>query len=69
MNISNLLKAKLVIHQDRIDELKKIEKELIKMISETNNHELMDKFLDWQNQRLECNSSYLATLNIITEEK
>jgi len=39
------------------------------MISDTNNQELMDKFLDWQNQRTLCNTAYLATLNIITENK
>jgi hypothetical protein len=42
-----------------IKHLNKLEFELIKMISDTNNNELMDKFLDWQNQKIKCNQELI----------
>jgi hypothetical protein len=48
-----------------IEYLNNLEIELIKMISDTNNNELMDKFLDWQNQRTKCNEELLNKIDLL----
>jgi|WetSurMetagenome_2_1015567.scaffolds.fasta_scaffold951921_2 hypothetical protein len=62
-----LIQKKVEIHKQRIKQLSKLEIELIEMISKTGNDELMNKFLDWQNQRTFCNSAYLDTLKVMSE--
>lgn len=49
-------------HKLEVDKLNSIEKELTRMIAQTNNEQLMDKFLDWQNKRTECNKLYIENL-------
>ena len=62
-----LIETKVNIHKNQVEELEKIESEFIKMIAETNNDALMEKFLDWQNQRMRCNEAYVATLNVMAD--
>jgi hypothetical protein len=62
-----LIQAKVDIHRERMNQLSKIELELIDMISKTGDEKLMDKFLDWQNQRTLCNLAYAATLKVMAE--
>lgn len=57
-----LIETKVNIHKNQVKELEKIESELVKMMAETNNYDLMEKFLDWQNQRIRCNEAYVAIL-------
>lgn len=45
-------------HQKEVEKLKKIELELVKLVANTNDHRLMDKFDEFQNQRLVCNTSF-----------
>lgn len=45
-------------HQKEVKKLNKIELELVKLVAETNNHQLMDKFTEFQDQRLICNTSF-----------
>jgi serine kinase of HPr protein (carbohydrate metabolism regulator) len=52
-------------HTNQIKLLGKLESDLIKMISETNNELLMDKFLDWQNQRTLCNETFAKLVSLI----
>lgn len=49
------MKDKIENHKEQVKILGKIENELIKLISEADNKELMNKFLDWQDQRSKCN--------------
>jgi uncharacterized protein YrzB (UPF0473 family) len=53
------------IHKKRVDELNAIESDLIKLIAETGNEELMNKFLDWQNAKIRCNETFVATISKI----
>lgn len=62
-----LIETKVNIHKKQVKELEKIESELIKMITETNNDALIEKFLDWQNQRIRCNEAYVATLKVMAD--
>lgn len=62
-----LIETKVNIHKNQVKELEKIESELVKMIAETNNDALMEKFLDWQNQRTRCNEAYVATLKVMAD--
>ena len=64
-----LIEAKITIHKNHVKQLDKIESELVKMIAETNNDDLMEKLLDWQNQRMRCNESYVATLKVMSDIK
>lgn len=38
-------------HQIEVEKLSKIESELLRLISESENEELQKKFLEWQRQR------------------
>lgn len=38
-------------HQIEVEKLSKIESELLRLISESENEELQNKFLEWQRQR------------------
>ncbi len=58
---------KLEQHQKEVKTLKKIEIELIKLISDSDKPILMDKFLEWQDQREVCNKGF--NLFIQTEFK
>jgi hypothetical protein len=42
--------------------LKMLEDELIELIANTDEEKLMDKFLDWQCKRNDCNESFKAIL-------
>ncbi len=50
------------IHQQAVEKLNELETELLHLISETSNEELMDKFLEWQDQRAKCNDALLFEL-------
>ena len=45
-------------HQKEVEKLNKIELELVKLVADTGNYSLMDKFSEFQNQRLVCNTSF-----------
>lgn len=45
-------------HKKEVDRLKELETELITLIANTDNMELMDKFNEWQEQRLVCNKGF-----------
>lgn len=49
---------KIEIHQKEVEKLKNIEVELAKLIANTNNHELMDKFSEFTDQRIVCNKGF-----------
>jgi len=49
-------------YKQQVKELKVVEDKLIHLIAETNNTNLMDTFLDWQNKRSLCNESYIEML-------
>lgn len=49
-------------HQIEVGKLSKIESELIKLISDSGNEELQNKFLEWQRQRAICNVSLVTEL-------
>jgi hypothetical protein len=63
----NLIETKVRTHKNQVKELKKLESELVRMIAETNNDVLIDKFLDWQNQRIRCNETYVAALKVMAD--
>lgn len=62
-----LIEIKVNIHKNQVKKLEKIESEFIKMIAETNNDALMEKFLDWQDQRVMCNEAFFATLKVMAD--
>jgi len=62
-----LIKTKIEIHKKQVESLSKIESELVEIISNTGNDALMEKFIDWQNQRMRCNETYIATISKLTE--
>lgn len=62
-----LIETKVNIHKNQVKELEKIESELVNMIAKTNNDDLMEKFLDWQNQRIRCNEAYVATIKVMAD--
>jgi len=62
-----LIKTKIEIHKKQVKSLSKIESELVEIISNTGNDALMEKFIDWQNQRMRCNETYIATISKLTE--
>ena len=45
-------------HKKEVAKLSKLEQKLLKMIENTGNESLTDKFLEWQQQRNICNSIY-----------
>ena len=45
-----------------VEKLNKFEADLILLIAETDKQELMDKFLDWQKQRIICNETTIEWL-------
>ena len=63
-----LVLTKVEIHKTQIERLKQIESELIGLISEIENEKLMEKFLDWQNQRNRCNETYIATISKLADD-
>lgn len=62
-----LIQTKIEIHKKQVESLSKIESELVEMISNTGNDTLMEKFIDWQNQRIRCNETYIATISKLAE--
>ena len=60
--MGKLVLTKVEIHKKHVETLNKLEIELINLISETGNDELMNKFLEWQNQRIICNETFVATM-------
>lgn len=55
---------KVSILKTKQDELTRIENEFSDMISATGDDALMDKFLEWTNQRLECNKAFNALVSV-----
>lgn len=45
-------------HENEVDQLKKLEQELIELIAQTDNGPLITKFLKWQEQRNKCNQGF-----------
>jgi len=45
-------------HQKEVEKLKKIELQLAKLIADTNNNQLMDKFSEFADQRIVCNKGF-----------
>jgi len=62
-----LIKTKIEIHKKQVESLSKIESELVEIISNTGNYALMEKFVDWKNQRMRCNETYIATISKLAE--
>jgi hypothetical protein len=62
-----LIIKKVENHKVQVENLSKIEAELVEMISNTGNEKLMEKFIDWQNQRTRCNETYIATISKLVE--
>jgi len=62
-----LVLTKVEIHKNHVAKLNELESELINLISKTENDELMNKFLDWQNQRLRCNETFAATIKMLAD--
>ncbi len=60
-----LIKTKIEIHKKQVESLSKIESELVEIISNTG--ALMEKFVDWKNQRMRCNETYIATISKLAE--
>lgn len=58
---------KLEEHQEEVKKLTNVELELIEMISETGSNELMEKFNQWQDQRIICNEGYAAFIDNLTK--
>ena len=60
----NYIKAmKEQTYKNRVKKLMKLEDELIKLISESDNEELANKFLEWQKQRNLCNTAYIIFIS------
>ncbi|MFR0995745.1 MAG: hypothetical protein ACLSGQ_14165 [Parabacteroides distasonis] len=49
-------------HQIEVEKLSKIESELLRLISDSGNEELQNKFLEWQRQRAIFNVSLVTEL-------
>ena len=49
-------------HQIEVEKLSKIESELLRLISDSGNEELQNKFLEWQRQRAIYNVSLVTEL-------
>lgn len=56
-------------HKNEVEKLDSLEAELSDLIVEIGNQPLIDKFLDWVNQRNKCNQGYLAYLEEILKTK
>ncbi len=57
-----LLEVKFEIHKSRLKRLCEIEEELAEMISKTGNEKIINKFLDWKNQKSLCGNAFSALL-------
>ena len=49
-------------HEDEVAKLRVLEQELIELIADTGSSDLMDKFLEWQNQRNKLNKAFIVAL-------
>lgn len=49
---------KIEKHQKEVEKLKEIEIQLAKLIAETNNAQIMDKFSEFTDQRIVCNKGF-----------
>ena len=45
-------------HKEDVAKLETMENKLINLIAESDNEDLQDLFLDWQEQRGKCNNGY-----------
>ena len=52
-------------HEKEVEKLNKIENELVKLVADTDNHQLMDKFTEFQDQRIVCNTSFAKWMDKI----
>jgi hypothetical protein len=46
-------------HKKYVDKLYSLEKELIDLIAEVEDEKLMNKFIEWSDQRSLCNESFI----------
>ena len=46
-------------YQKKVKKLHKLERQLIKLITATDNKTLIDKFFQWQAQRRKCNEGFI----------
>lgn len=58
-----LVNTKMEIQKREVKRLEEIEMELAEMIADTENEALMEKYIDWVNQRSRCNDSYFALID------
>jgi hypothetical protein len=56
-------------NEAEILKLNEIEKEFVELISKTDNEVLQEKFLQWSNQRIACNQSYVDSLENLFEDQ
>lgn len=56
-------------HQIEVEKLSKIESDLLRLISNSENEELQKKFLEWQRQRAICNVSLITELGYSINKK
>lgn len=59
-------------HKQEVEKFNKLEHELTKMIAETGNEKLMEKFQEWQNQRSVCNKGFfdhIESLKTVMQKK
>jgi len=52
-------------HKREVRKLELLENDLVHLVSDTNDQNLMDKFLEWQDQRNKCNESILRCIDTI----
>lgn len=56
-------------HQLEVDKLNKLEEELSKLIIDTNDLDLSDKYFKWQDQRNVCNEGFLKFIETSLSNK
>lgn len=49
-------------HEEEIAKLRVLEQELIELIADVGSSDLMDKFLEWQDQRNKLNKAFIVAL-------
>ena len=52
-------------HKQHVEKLNLLEIELVRLISNQDNDELTEAFIEWQKQRIVCNESFNQHINEI----
>lgn len=52
-------------HKKQVEELHRLENELIALVAATNDEALMNKLIEWQEKRNSCNETYSNWLNYL----